>query len=218
MRSAHYQLANCAILPSEPKLSLKLSGGVRRRGHPAIKAVLTTKPGEANLRNVTVTLPKGELLDSTHIGATCIAADFANGTCPASSVLGRAVATTPILDEPLTGTVYLRSSKRKLPDIAIDLKGQIDVVVTGQVGSVNGRLRTIFGSIPDVPVSRFQLNLLGGKKGLLSNSESLCGTSKSATVKTTGQNAVQTTTRAKLQAVGCGAKAAKKRRSHRKGA
>ncbi len=73
----HFQVANCAILPFAPKLSLKLTGGVKRRGHPAIHATLTTKPGEANSRQVSVTLPKGELLDNSHIGTVCTRVDFA---------------------------------------------------------------------------------------------------------------------------------------------
>ena len=57
--SRHFQVANCADLPFGPKLSLKLTGGVKRRGHPAIHAVLTAQPGEANTRSVSVALPQG---------------------------------------------------------------------------------------------------------------------------------------------------------------
>lgn len=69
--AAHFQVANCAGLPYDPKLSLKLTGGVKRRGHPAIHAVFEAKRGEANTSRVSVTLPKGELLDNSHIGTVC---------------------------------------------------------------------------------------------------------------------------------------------------
>jgi hypothetical protein len=36
------------------------------------------------------------------------------------------------------------------------------------------RIQTSFSPIPDVPVSKFQLTMEGGKKGLLINSKDLC--------------------------------------------
>ena len=81
---------------------------------------------------------------------------------------------TPLLSEPLRGNVYLRSSSHKLPDIVASLKGQIDIELDGRISSANQRLRTSFESVSDVPVTKFTLSLLGGKKGLLVNSEPLC--------------------------------------------
>ena len=123
--SSKFQVANCSGLDYEPRLSLSLIGGTKRRGHPAIHAVLQAKPGEANTSRVTVALPPGHLLDNEHIGTVCTRVDFARDACPEVSRLGTAEATTPLLDRPLTGDVYLRSSNNKLPDLAIDLEGQI---------------------------------------------------------------------------------------------
>ncbi len=36
-------------------------------------------------------------------------------------------------------------------------------------------MKTVFSDVPDVPVSKFVLNMKGGKKGLLVNSRDLCG-------------------------------------------
>jgi hypothetical protein len=128
---------------------------------------------------------------------------FAAHTCPKASLLGTATVTTPILDRPLTGNAYLRSSVHELPDIAIDLKGQVDFQLVGRVDSVNASLRTTFESVPDVPVSSFKLDLLGGRKGLLQNTESLCLKTKKATVQMRGQNGAKVDTKAPLQ-VSCG--------------
>ena len=38
----------------------------------------------------------------------------------------------------------------------------------------SGRLRNVFYSVPDVPVSKFVLTIKGGKKGLLLNTTDLC--------------------------------------------
>ncbi len=212
-----YQVANCAGLPYQPGLSLKLTGGVKRRGHPAIHAVLTSKPGEANSRRISVTLPKGELLDNAHIGTVCIRRDFANGTCPAGSLIGQAEVTSPLIDQPLSGPVYLRASEHELPDMALDLHGQFDIEAVGRIDSLNGRLRTTFETVPDVPVSRITLDLLGGAKGLLVNSESLCGEAKKATVQMIGQNEAPYNTKSKLL-TGCGGKARHKRHERAGGA
>jgi hypothetical protein len=188
--SRHFQVADCSSLAYGPKLKLSLTGGVRRRGHPAIHAVLTTAPGEANSSKVAVTMPKGELLDQGHIGHVCTRVQFAAEACPSSSVLGSAEAISPLLDQPLKGTVYLRANPaHSLPDLAVALKGQFDIELDGRVDSLPQRLRTTFEGIPDAPVSRFVLNLKGGKQGLLQNGHSLCGKHKEmATSKMTGQN------------------------------
>ena len=186
--SAPFQIANCAELPYGPRLSLTLSGGVRRRGHPAIHAVLSAAPGEANTRSVSVTLPTGLLLDNSHISSVCTRADFARGTCPSGSRIGHAEVRSPLLDNPLAGAVYLRSSQHGLPDLALDLEGQFKIEAIGRVDSVRGRYRATFESVPDVPVSRLQLDLAGGHRGLLQNSESLCGSRRRAVMTMTGQN------------------------------
>jgi hypothetical protein len=208
--SKPFQVANCADLSYGPQLALKLSGGLHRRGHPAIQATFTAGSGEANTSGVSVTLPKGEQLDSEHIDTVCTRVAFAASTCPAGSIIGRAEASSPLLDQPLRGLVYLRSSENHLPDMVLDLKGQVDIEVSAKVDAVNGRLRTTFTGVPDVPVSKLVLNLVGGKKGLLINSEPLCGTSKKAKVKMTGQNAAVHETKSRLQA-NCGSNARHKR-------
>jgi hypothetical protein len=213
-RDSDYQVANCARLPYAPKLSLKLTGGLKRRGHPAIHAVLATGAGEANTRVTAVTLPKGQLLDNAHIGTICTKVQFNAENCPSGSRIGKAVARTPLLDQPLEGPVYLRSSTNKLPDMVLDLEGQVDFTAVGKIDSVNGRLRTTFSTVPDVPLGTVTLDLLGGSKGLLQNSESLCGRSRSAEVRMAGQNGVGRSFKTKLK-VGCGAKAQKKRKEGR---
>jgi hypothetical protein len=135
---------------------------------------------------------------------------FAADDCPPSSVIGSAEAVSPLLDEPLRGAVVLRSSSSDLPDMVLDLEGQVDFQAAATIDSVKGRLRTTFSSVPDVPVSRVSVDLLGGNRGLLQNSETLCGKRKKATVRMTGQNGRRVNTRVPLR-VACGAKPRSKR-------
>ncbi len=201
----HFQAAECSAMPFRPRLSVQLSGGLRRRGHPAIHAVLKSRAGEANARRISVILPKGELLDNSHIGTVCTRPAFAAHNCPPVSKLGHAVVRTPVLDQPLRGSAYLRSSKHDLPDLVLDLRGQVDFEASARIDSVNGRLRTTFESIPDIPLSSVVMDLAGGKKGILQNSETLCGGRKYAMAKMAGQNGARRKTRTKLK-VKCGAK------------
>jgi hypothetical protein len=73
-----------------------------------------------------------------------------------------------------------------------------------------------FENLPDVPVSRFVLDMAGGAKGLLQNSEGVCGSSKRATVKMVGQNGIVTSSKPKLQAA-CGSSKRHKRHTRRQG-
>jgi hypothetical protein len=210
--SRHFQMANCATLPYGPQLSLKLTGGINRLGHPAIHSLFTTEAGESNTGSVSVTLPPSEILDNSHLGNICTRPQFEAQKCPPSSLIGTAEAKTPLLEDPLRGNVYLRSNpNRSLPDVVADLRGQIDVELAGQVSSSKaGGLRTVFKTVPDAPVSSFRLNLLGGSKGLLQNSSSLCGAPKRAKVTMVGQNGVTDSSSPRLQ-VKCRSKARHKR-------
>jgi hypothetical protein len=187
-----FQVGNCRSLGYAPKLSLKLTGGPARRGHPAIHALLEAQPGESATRRVSVALPNGELLDNGHIDTVCTRVQFAADNCPAGSALGTAQAKTPLLDAPLTGKVYLRSGTNKLPDLAVDLKGQIDIVLVGKIDAVSGgALRTTFASVPDAPVEAFRLDLAGGKKGLIQNSQPICGRKLRTKVRMVGHNSAR---------------------------
>ena len=215
--SVPFQVANCTDLDYGPKLTIGLRGGLNRLGHPAVRAVLQTKPGEANSRRVTVTLPRGELLDNAQIGTVCTRPQFAADNCPAGSQLGSATAWSQLLDRPVEGPVYLRASSHRLPDLVADLQGQVDVELSARIDSAKGgRLRAHFGSIPDVPVEKFVLSLQGGKKGLLQNSRSLCGNGAYAKVAMAGQNGWRLNDRVPLR-VSCGSRGKRKRHaSHRR--
>ncbi len=186
--SARYQAAGCRALGLKPRLGFKLRGGTRRGAHPGLLSVLRTRPGDTNIDKVVVTLPHSAFLEQGHIRTVCTRVQFRAKTCPAGSIYGHARAVTPLLDEPLKGPVYLRSSNHKLPDLVVALRGVVDIDLVGQIDSLQGRIRTTFKSVPDAPVSKFVLAMQGGAKGLIVNSRSLCASPSRAQVKFTGQN------------------------------
>jgi len=206
--ASRFQAGGCAGLAFKPNLRLNLKGGTRRGGNPALRAVLKAKPGEANIGKVTVALPHSEFLAQEHIRTICTRVQFAADTCPLGAVYGKARAFTPLLDQPLEGPVYLRSSSNPLPDLVIALHGQIDVDLVGRIDSFNGGIRTVFANVPDAPVSKFVLAMQGGRKGLLVNSRDICGSTGRAAVKMDGQNGKSHDFLAPLRNSSCGKKAA----------
>lgn len=186
-----FQVGGCSALPFKPRLSLRLKGKVRRTGHPRLIATLKAKEGEANVAFAQVKLPPAAFIDQAHIKTVCTRVQWAADTCPAGSVYGAVEATTPLVSYPLTGSVYLRSSNHKLPDLVAKLKGPasqpIEIDLDGKTDSVKGALRNTFEAVPDAPVSTFRLELFGGKRGLVEMSGGFCS-DRHATVNLTGQN------------------------------
>jgi hypothetical protein len=190
--TARFQVGGCKELKFSPKLKIALKGGTRRNGHPALVAKLTQPAGQANIGKVSVALPHSEFLDQDHIRTICTRVQFAADECPEGAIYGQAEAISPLLDSPLRGPVYLRSSNHTLPDLVVALRGPdsqpIEVELAGRIDSVNGGIRNSFELVPDAPVSKFVLRMQGGKKGLVVNSTNICRGSHKATVKMEGQN------------------------------
>jgi hypothetical protein len=172
-----FRTSGCGALKFRPKLYTKLFGGrkkMRRNGHPPFRAVLVARDGDANIQRAALTLPHSQFLDQGHIGTICTRVQLAASACPKRSVYGYARAKTPLLDEEVSGPVYLIASDHELPDLLADLHGQVNVRLRGVISSAKERLKTVFYPVPDVPVSRFLIKMKGGKKGLLVNSRDLC--------------------------------------------
>ena len=153
--SAPFQAADCASLGFKPKLSLKLLGGTKRGDTPRLRAVLEARKGDANIGRAQVTLPHSAFLEQAHIRTICTRVQFRAGggngeQCPKASVYGRARAITPLLDEPLEGPVFLRSSNNELPDLVAALhSSRADFNLVGRIDSLKGRIRNTFDAPPD---------------------------------------------------------------------
>ncbi len=212
--SSPYQVTGCDGLGFAPKLYLRAFGATKRAKNPKLRAILVARAGDANIRRAAVTLPKALILDQASIGNVCTRVQFAAGNCPANSVYGFAEASSPLLDGPLKGPVYLRSSDNTLPDLVAALHGQVDIELDGRTDSVKGRIRNTFDTVPDVPVSRFVLTIRGGKKrGLLVNSRDLCAGRQWAKLNLNAQNGK----RVKKKRLKLRTPCKRKRQRHRRG-
>jgi hypothetical protein len=211
--STRYQAANCLNLGFKPSLSLSLKGGTKRGGHPGLIANYTPRKGDANVKGLVVRLPRSAFLDQGHIRTICTRVQFAAKACPPAAQYGSIRAWTPLLDTPLEGPVWLRSSSHKLPDLVFDLHGLVDIEVATRIDSAKGGIRASLENLPDAPLSKVELRMQGGKKGLIINSRNLCGAVSKANVEYSGQNGKEAKANPVMRA-DCGGKRKHKRASH----
>jgi hypothetical protein len=211
-----FQVGGCSSLGFKPNLDLRLIGGTKRGGHPALKATYKPRPGDANIKSLVVRLPRSAFLDQAHIRTICTRVQFAADSCPAAAQYGSVKAWTPLLENPLEGPVWLRSSNHKLPDLVFDLHGQIDVEVATRIDSVNGGIRARIESAPDAPLTKVILHMQGQKKGLIINSRDICQGSNRADVEMEGQNGKVADSKPQLKAK-CGKSRKGKGHKHGKG-
>jgi hypothetical protein len=186
--SSRFQVGECARLGFKPRLKLRLHGKTGRGAYPALRAVYTAREGDANLRRMALRFPRSEFIEQAHFRTICTRAQYAQSQCPPGSVYGRVRAYTPLLDAPLEGPVYLRSSNHNLPDVVFALHGQVDAEVAVRIDSANGGLRATIEHAPDVPVSKVIVEMQGGRKGLFVNSRDICGRTYRANARLAAQN------------------------------
>jgi hypothetical protein len=197
-----FQVGDCRVLPLKPRLAMRLTGRKQMTDgkHPGLRAVLTQGGGQANLKQVAVKLPLSLALDPNNAQALCEYEDGLAVKCPPTSIIGFARAITPVLNRPLEGPVYFVKGVRfdpntgrrirTLPTLLIPLRGEVAIDLRAQSDVKRAKLVSTFPTIPDAPVSRFELSLKGGKGGILAATRSICRKPKGqiADAEIDGQN------------------------------
>jgi hypothetical protein len=186
--SSPYQASGCNKLAFKPKFHVRIYGPTTRAKNTRIRAILEARSGDANLTRTALNLPHSLFLDQSHIRTVCTRVQLAAQQCPKAAIYGHAEAKTPLLSKKLKGPVYLVSSNHTLPDLVADLRGQVNIQLHGVISSKHGGLKTVFPEVPDVPVTKFILNMQGGKKSLIQNSTNLCRSPQRAILNLKAQN------------------------------
>lgn len=179
--SSYFQAVNCAALPFKPRMTIRQVGGpksVHRSANPALQFDLRTRPGDANIKSLSVTLPSAYAIAQNHLGNLCSEKVLAETQCAGRTPIGRATTTTPLLDQPLSGPAYAVSGTGGLPKLAFILAGQVSLVPRAETTTLTkngvGRLHTTVPVVPDAPIGHFSLRVFGGKTGYLANTRDLC--------------------------------------------
>jgi hypothetical protein len=212
-----FQAVNCASLKFKPGFVVSTEGKASKAGGASLEAKVTYPSASqgtyANIKSVKVDLPKQLPARLTTLQKACLAATFeANpATCPMASVVGSAEAITPILTSPLTGPVYLVShGNEAFPDVVIVLQGEgITMTLVGNTKVKQGVTSNTFKTIPDAPISSFELKLPEGPYSVLAaagtgNSRyDLCGQTLAMPTAITAQNGAVLKQSTKITAMGC---------------
>jgi hypothetical protein len=160
-------------------------GGVNGKG-ASLDVKVSQLPGEAAIRKFDTQLPFALPARLTTLQQACTAAQFAANPagCPAGSSVGAATAITPVLNVPLTGPAYLVShGGAAFPDLVIVLQGQgIRIDLVGNTDIKKGLTYSRFDTVPDAPISSFELKLPEGHHSVLAAIKNLCAPSKTVTV------------------------------------
>jgi hypothetical protein len=214
-RSARFQAADCLALPFGPSMSLQLKGGTARGAHPALTATYTARAGDANVRDLSLLFPRSAFVENANFRTICTRKDFAAHNCPQGSIYGHVTVHTPLLEESLSGPVYLRSSDNLLPDAVLVLHGIIDVEVPVKIDSFKQRLRATVANAPDAAVSSVVVQMQGGRKGLFVNSKDLCSSKNRAELNLTAQSTKKLRRNPLVKPSGC-KQGRRGKRSHRR--
>ncbi len=224
--TAPFQAADCSSLAFKPGFKVSTAGKTSRANGASLSVKLTV-PGvlgtQANIAKVKVELPKALPSRLTTLRKACVAATFeANpADCPAESIVGHAVASTPIVPVPLTGPAYFVShGGEAFPSLIIVLQGYgitVDLVGSTFIDEKTGITSSTFKTVPDVPVGTFELTLPQGPFSALAANRNLCtGKALSMPTEFLAQNGAEIRQSMKIAVTGCPKHKAKAKRATHK--
>ncbi len=127
-------------------LSIAQLGGRKstaRGKQPGLEFNLTTTPGDANLKSVSVTLPRAFEIDQEHLGDLCDKTELNADQCKGKAAIGTVKDETPLLEHPLEGNAYAVTGLGGgvLPHVVFILGGQVTVMPEGESSTMqDGRL------------------------------------------------------------------------------
>jgi hypothetical protein len=217
--SSPFQVAACGALAFKPTFTAATSAKATKANGASLRVTMTQPAHEANLHSVVATLPLQLPSRLTTLQKACLQATFdANPSACAPAKVGTATAFTPVLPTPLTGSAYLVShGGAAFPDLDLVLEGSgVRVILVGNTNIKNGITTSTFASIPDVPVSKFVLDLPMGPHSALTAYGSLCAKALVMPTTMTAQNGAQIKQNTRIAVSGCGVRILSRRvRGHK---
>ncbi len=186
--SSPFQVGSCRSLAFAPDFKVSTSGKTSKADGASLdaKVIYPTGPlgasqasSQSNISYVKVDLPTQLPSRLTTLQKACLAATFeANpAACPVASRIGVVRASTPVLPVPLTGPVYFVShGGEAFPSLEVVLQGdgvRVNLVAATFISKA-GITSSTFKTVPDVPISSFELYLPEGPYSALAANGNLC--------------------------------------------
>jgi hypothetical protein len=216
--STPFQATGCASLPFKPKLVASTNAKTSRpRGASLTVKVGYPKGTQANIKSVFVTLPRRLPSRLSTLNQACAAPVFGANplACPPASRVGSVKVRTPVLPGELVGpAIFVSHGGAGFPDLDLVLRGDgVTVILVGNTNISRGVTTSDFASIPDVPVSSFEVKFPTGKYSALAAFGNLCAQKLFMPTTITAQNGKAIRQRTRIAVSGCHLK---HRRSHRR--
>lgn len=187
-------LEECDKLPFKPSFGAIAGAKTSHTNGANIEVNVSQPAGQANIRQVTTTLPTQLPVRLSTLAKACPAATFqagpAPGGCKSESMVGTVKAITPALPGTLTGTAWLVShGNEAYPNLDLILHGDgVTVILVGLSKVANSQITTSFNTLPDVPLSSFSLYLPSGPNSVLGANGKLCRSKLRMPTTLIGQN------------------------------
>jgi len=156
---------------------------------PQDESLVPTGLSEANVRDTTVSLPEGLVLNPAAADGllACslqqVALESAGASmCPDASKVGTVTIHSPLLPDPLTGAAFLAAQDANpfgslvaLYVVAEDAKAGVLVKLAGEVHlTESGQIVSTFKDTPQLPFEDFELHFFGGDRAPLGTPQA-CG-------------------------------------------
>jgi len=164
--STPYYASGCAGLPFNPTLTAATSAHTSKPNGTSLTITVTSHPGEANVAKTDLQIPSQLPARINTLHHACLAKVFETNpaNCPTESTIGTATVTTPLLENPLTGPIYLVSyGSEGFPRTEIVLQGEgITTILQGNTDIKHSITYSNFETVPDVPFTTFTATLPAG--------------------------------------------------------
>jgi hypothetical protein len=177
--SGPFAASGCDKLRFRPQVhtSIEDPDAKAANGQPPLQTEITKPSTDAALADVTLLVSAAmQANPATLSDGICKPAQLAADACPPATRVGTASAVSPLLQDRLTGPVYLSDIGTPAPDepgvelpyVSVVLKAPgVSLRLDGQLrlSPEAGRLEAHFTNLPDVPLSDFKLGFYGGRPG-----------------------------------------------------
>jgi hypothetical protein len=206
-----FEAVDCSSLQFKPLFKVTTSGKTSKANGASLTAKLTipnTLGTQANIARVKVDLPKQLPSRLTTLQKACTAAQFDTNPagCPAASFIGHARAITPILPVPLEGpAIFVSHGGEAFPSLEVVLQGYgvtIDLVGSTFISKA-GITSSTFKTVPDQPVTSFELTLPQGPYSALAANGNLCSSKLAMPTEFLAQNGAKINQSTPITVTGC---------------
>jgi hypothetical protein len=213
-----FQATDCQNLAFNPKVAVTAAGHATKLDgtslHFKISYPTTTPGSESWITEAKFDIPKQLPARLETLQRACLATVFETSrtNCPAASKIGTATVHTPVLANPLKGTVYFVSyGGAKFPEAVIVLEGEnITIELHGEtfISKTTGITSATFRNTPDIPFENIEVNIPTGRysefgTNLPNSSYNFCGRKLTMPTLLKAQNGQQTNTNTPITITGC---------------